>query len=184
MQKLKTSTIHDNYHDQWQRQWRQQQQQRRMQRRRQRQRQGPRAQPSPQHEEGGRERERERDGSGGTQSYLVFLQSYLSQSYLDFRPTSVEPRLQSYLSRTSTSVVPLSPPRFLLLSLPVCFAGLFVSTVHLVPPPSPAPSQRCPRHPSPAPSQPCAPAILQHQSPCTSRRGVAGGSARGKKTGR
>ena len=31
------------------------------------------------------------------QSYLVFLQSYLSQSYLDFRPTSVEPRLQSYL---------------------------------------------------------------------------------------
>ena len=40
------------------------------------------------------------------QSYLVFLQSYLSQSYLDFRPTSVEPRLQSYLSRTSTSVAP------------------------------------------------------------------------------
>ena len=75
-------------------------------------------------------------------------------------------------------------PRFLLLSLPICFAGLFVSTVHLVPPPSPALSQRCPRHPSPAPSQPCAPAILQHQSPCTSRRGVAGGSARGKKTGR
>ena len=106
VQKLKTSTIHDNYHDQWQRQWRQQQQQRRMQRRRQRQRQGPRAQPSPQHEEGGREREREMAREELSRTSSSFSRTSVSrtstsdlpQLNLDFSPTSVVPRLQSYHS--------------------------------------------------------------------------------------